>query len=195
MKPSLLLLRVAAALLATAILPAATPVAPPEARPTVITSDLFEMHSTDTETISVFDGNVVVTATGLRLTCDHLVVVSIRIGEESDTVGKQDRFKSLLAVGRVRIEQGEREATCDRAEVLPREDRITLTGKPVVTDHGNGTVATGDPLILLRNERRIIGRDVKLTAPSLKDLGFDPTQPPPEADGAKQPPPKAAPPK
>jgi len=195
LKPSFRLLRVVAALLAAAVLPAATPVAPPEAQLTVITSDLFEMHSTDTETISVFDGNVVVTATGLRLTCDHLEVVSVRIGDESDTVGKQDRFKSLLAVGRVRIEQGEREATCDRAEVLPREDRITLTGKPVVTDHGNGTVATGDPLILLRNERRITGRNVKVTAPSLKDLGFDPKQSPPEADASKPPAPKSAPPK
>jgi len=173
--------RSAIALFAATVLRAATPIPEPAAEPTVITSDTFEMVSSGKETVSVFDGSVVVTATGLRLTCDHLEVVSTRIGDDNDTVGKQDRFKSLLAVGRVRIRQGEREAACDRAEVLPREDRITLTGHPVVTDHGNGTVATGDPLVLLRAERRVTGRDVRITAPSLKDLGFDPQQPPPEA--------------
>lgn len=157
-------------------------------QPTVITSTSFDMRSTDTETTSVFDGNVVVTATGLKLTCDHLEVVSVRIGDKEDTIGKQDRFKSLIAVGNVRIQQGEREATCGRAEVKPREDRITLTQNPVVTDRGNGTVATGDPLILLRNERRVRGTNVKITAPSLKDLGFDPKQAPPASDPVPPPP-------
>ena len=55
-------------------------------------------------------------------------MISARVGEKDDTVGKQDRFKSLIAVGNVHIVQGEREATCARAEVRPREDRITLTG-------------------------------------------------------------------
>lgn len=147
--------------------------------PTVITSDSFDMSSTDTETTSVFDGRVTVTGTGLKLTCDHLEVISARIGEKDDTVGKQDRFKSLIAVGRVHIVQGEREATCARAEVRPREDRITLTGNPVVTDHGNGTTATGDPLVLLRRERQVTGKNVKITAPPIRDLGFDPKSAPP----------------
>ena len=34
-------------------------------------------------------------------------------------VAKDNRFKSLIATGRVRIVQGEREASCDRAEVMP----------------------------------------------------------------------------
>jgi len=49
---------------------------------------------------------------------------------KQDTLGKQERFKSLVATGKVRIVQGEREATCEHAEVLPGEDRITLTGGP-----------------------------------------------------------------
>lgn len=147
--------------------------------PTVITSDSFDMKSSDTETTSIFDGRVTVTGTGLRLTCDHLEVISARVGEKDDTVGKQDRFKSLIAVGNVHIVQGEREASCARAEVRPREDRITLTGNPVVTDRGNGTTATGDPLILLRRERQVTGKNVKITAPPIRDLGFDPKSPPP----------------
>lgn len=161
-----------------------------ENEPTVITSDSFDMSSTDTETTSIFDGRVTVTGTGLRLTCDHLEVISARVGEKDDTVGKQDRFKSLIAVGRVHIVQGEREATCARAEVRPREDRITLTGNPVVTDRGNGTTATGDPLVLLRKERQVTGKNVKITAPPIRDLGFDPKSPPPSVTVPGAPAPK-----
>jgi lipopolysaccharide export system protein LptA len=183
------LLRLAVALLAGASCPSLPGAAEPS-EPTVITSDRFDMRSTEAETVTIFDGRVAVTGTGLRLTCDHLEVVSARIGDKEDTIGKQDRFKSLTAVGRVKIKQGDREAECGRAEVRPREDMITLTENPVVTDRGNGTVAKGDPLIMMRNERRVRGTNVTITAPSLKDLGFDPKQTPP-APGA----PKAEPPK
>ncbi len=182
------LLRLFACLWATLLLAAAVGAA--ENQPTVITSDSFDMSSTDTDTTSIFDGRVTVTGTGLRLTCDHLEVISARVGEKDDTVGKQDRFKSLIAVGRVHIVQGEREATCARAEVRPREDRITLTGNPVVTDHGNGTTATGDPLVLLRKERQVTGKNVKITAPPIRDLGFDPKSPPPSVTVPGAPAPK-----
>jgi lipopolysaccharide export system protein LptA len=146
---------------------------------TVIESQSLEMRSTDTETISVFTGNVTVTGNDIRITCDRLDVVSVRKGDRQDTVGRQDRFKSLVATGRVRIVQGDREATCERAEVLPGADTITLTGRPMVIDRGNNSTATGEPLILYRGQRRVDGTNVRLTLPPLKDLGFDKNQPPP----------------
>jgi lipopolysaccharide export system protein LptA len=158
-------------------LPAAA--APAPVPDTVILSQSCEITSTDTQTLSVFTGNVIVTGNNIRLTCDRLDVVSLRSGSKQDTLGKQDRFKSLLATGKVRIVQGDREATCERAEVLPEEDRITLTGRPTVTDHGNNSTATGEPLILYRGQRRITGSNVRITLPPLKDLGFDKRQPPP----------------
>jgi len=149
---------------------------PPE---TVIESQSLDMRSTDTETISVFTGNVTVTGNEIRITCDRLDVVSLRKGDRQDTVGKQDRFKSLIATGKVRIVQGDREATCERAEVLPGADTITLTGRPMVVDRGNNSTATGEPLILHRGQRRVDGTNVRITLPPLKDLGFDKHQPPP----------------
>jgi len=146
---------------------------------TVVEAAACEIQSTDTQTVSVFTGNVTVTGNNIRLTCDRLEVVSLRSGDRADTIGRQDRFKSLVATGRVRIVQGDREATCERAEVLPGEDRITLTGRPMVVDHGNNTTATGEPLILYRGDRRIRGTNVRITLPPLKDLGFDRRQPPP----------------
>lgn len=166
---------------------------------TVITSDRFDMKGSDTDTTSVFDGHVVVTATGLRLECNHLVVVSARIGDKDDTIGEQDRFKSLVATGNVRIVQGDRVATSGRAEVLPLEDRITLTENPMVVDHGgdsrnpDGTIdhrgdttATAEEIYMLRNERQVRGKNIRLTGPPLRDLGFDPKQPPPAPDAQKK---------
>jgi lipopolysaccharide export system protein LptA len=146
---------------------------------TVIVSQSCEIASTDTQTLSVFTGNVVVTGNNIRITCDRLDVVSLRSGTKHDTLGKQERFKSLVATGSVRIVQGDREAACDHAEVLPGEDRITLTGHPIVTDHANNTTATGEPLILYRGERRITGRNIRIVLPPLRDLGFDKHLPPP----------------
>ncbi len=157
--------------------PALAAVAAPQ--DTVIEAESCDIRSTDTQTVSVFTGNVTVTGNDIRITCDRLEVVSLRTGAKDDTIGKQERFKGLVATGRVRIVQGDREATCERAEVLPGEDRITLTGHPMVVDHGNNTTATGEPLILYRGQRRVDGTNVRITLPPLKDLGFDKNQPPP----------------
>jgi lipopolysaccharide export system protein LptA len=145
----------------------------------VVEAASCEIQSTDTQTVSVFTGNVTVTGNNIRLTCDRLEVISLRSGDRSDTFGQQDRFKSLVATGKVHIVQADREATCERAEVLPGEDRITLTGRPMVVDHGNNSTATGEPLILFRGDRRVRGTNVRITLPPIKDLGFDRRQAPP----------------
>jgi lipopolysaccharide export system protein LptA len=151
---------------------------------TVITSDSATSQSSDIETTSYFRGHVVVLGTNLRIECDDLQVISQRSGDKADTFGQQNSFKYILATGNVRITQGDREAICGRAEVLPQENKITLTGSPVVTDHGNGVTYAGEPLVLYRNERRVEGKNVRITAPPIKDLGFDKDEPPP----APQPP-------
>lgn len=153
---------------------------------TVIDSEDFEAQSTDTETTSYFRGHVVVVGTDLRIECDQLKVISARTGDKSETIGGQSNFKYILATGHVRIVQGDREAVCGAAEVLPQENKITLTDHPVVTDHGNGTVFAGEPLILYRNQRRVTGEHVHITAPPIRDLGFDKNEPPPKPPAQTQ---------
>lgn len=142
-------------------------------QPTVIVSEAMDMKSTDTESRSLFTGNVVVTGTNLRLSCDRLEVVAIREKDDTATIGKIERFKSLVAEGNVRIVQGDREAACGKAVVLPGDNKITLTDKPVVTDRGVGWTWTGDELLLLRGERQVLGKNVRIVGPTVKDLGFD----------------------
>jgi lipopolysaccharide export system protein LptA len=154
----------------------------PDAPPTVVTCDLLEMQSSATETTTYCTGHVVVTGNDLRLTCDKLKTISTRIGDKSDTVGSQDRFKYLLATGNVYIVSAEREAACGRAEVLPNEEKITLTENPVVTDRANGTVATGDELVMLKGQEKVTGKQVRIVMPPVKDIGFH--TPAPTSNGA-----------
>lgn len=147
--------------------------------PTEITSNELDMWSTDEETNGVFTLNVVVTGTNLKITCDRLEVIATRIGDKAVTVGKLEKFKYLLATGRVHIVQGDREANCGRAEVFPREDKIVLTENPVVIDKSNGSVAAGDRITMLRGQRRVQVDKPRVTLPEIKDLGFDKNTPPP----------------
>lgn len=146
---------------------------------TVITCEgLFETVSTDTETFSTFRDKVIVTGNNLKLYCDFLKVVAIRKGDPNATIGQYGYFKSLVATGNVRIVQGDREATCGRAEVFPGEDRIVLSEDPVVRSLDDQYVAAGPKLVLYRGQRRAViegtpEERVRLTLPAIKDLGFE----------------------
>jgi lipopolysaccharide export system protein LptA len=161
-----------------------------EPQNTVIDCEQFDWRSTDKETTSVFTGKVVVTGTNLRLTCDRLEIVATRKGDPAATIGKLDSFKSFIAIGNVRIIQGDREAACGRAEVLPGDNKIVLTGQPVVVDHSVNWTWTGDELEMLSGERQIRGKNARFTGPPIKDLGVDkpkPAEPAPVAATPKQP--------
>ena len=150
-----------------------------ELPPTVIEcSGLAETISTDTETIATFSDQVVVTGNNLKLYCDNLKVVAVRKGDPTATLGSYGYFKSLVATGRVRIVQGDREATCGRAEVFPNEDRIVLSEEPVVRSFDDHYIATGPRLLLYRGQRRAVieGNNenrARITLPAIKDLGFE----------------------
>lgn len=170
-----LLLAVAFAAEPRAAEKAATPPgAPPVA--TVIESGSADMISSAHETTFTFRQNVSVTATNMKITCDELVVVARRSGDAAATIGKQENFKSLIATGNVRIIQSDREATCGRAAVYPGEDKVELTGNPVVRSIKEGWEQTGPKMILYRGERKAVIEGTpderpRLTLPALKDLG------------------------
>lgn len=150
-----------------------------EPPPTVITCEgAAETLSTDTETIATFSRNVVVEGNNITLFCDFLRVVATRKGDPAATIGEYGNFKSLVATGKVRILQGDREATCGRAEVFPGENRIVLSESPVVRSLDDEYIATGPRLVLYRGERRAViegtpDAPARITLPPIKDLGFE----------------------
>lgn len=146
---------------------------------TELVADRMEMVSTGDETRAVCEGNVVLTSTNLKITCERLEVVAVRIGEEDEALPAIERFKYLLATGRVHIVQGDREATCGRAEVLPREDKVVLTEDPVLLDRSSDYVAAGERITLWRGERRVEIEKPRFTGPPLKDLSAEAEDAPP----------------
>lgn len=157
--------------------------------PTVITSTKLEMWSNPegTETQAIFTGNVTVTGNEIKLTCDRLDIIADSAGEKNTTISTLEKFRALIATGKVNIVQADREANCGRAEVYPRQDKIVLTEKPVVIDHSNGSVATGDIIEMYRGQRRVTGTNVHITLPAMKNLGYDKNQPAPKPETAPAP--------
>lgn len=179
-------LRLLTALAATGLLPVLAPAQSAALQNTVIESDgPGEMVSTDAETIITFRDNVRVTGTNMKLNCDYLEVVVVRTGDKTATLGKLDKFRSMLATGNVRMIQGDREAACGRAEVRPEEEKVVLSGNPVVVDHDQNTRIAGEKITMLRGQRRVEVEKPILTAPAIKDLGVDKTPAP--AETVKQP--------
>ena len=153
------------------VIPARAQTAPaPTPVPTELLSDHLEMSSTDTETFVLATGQVILTGTNLRITCDRLEITAVRLGDKSATVGNLEKIKYILAIGSVRIVQGDREATCQRAEVFPREDKVVLSGEPVIIDHSNGFVAAGEKIILFRGKREVLVDKPRFTGPPVGDL-------------------------
>jgi lipopolysaccharide export system protein LptA len=162
---------------------------------TRVSSHKLSMKTVGTETRSVLDGlpdkQVTLTGTNIQIFCDHLEIIAVGVNDKDSTVPDMEKFKYLLATGRVRIVQGEREATCGRAEVFPREDRLELTEGPVVRDHGADTLLKGSRIVMRRGQREVEVFDSEADAPAIKDLGFDKNQPPAKKTDA--PPPTAPP--
>lgn len=160
----------------------------PGANATVITAASYVMWETPDElTHATLDENVTVIATDTRLACDHL---ELTVAPEKQPAApaspgaqaKTEPLQHLLATGNVRLEQASREVTGGRAEVLPLEDKITLTQNPVIIDRAIDATATGDIFVLNRLGRRLTGENVNVTLPPLKDLGPAAQKNPPPAD-------------
>lgn len=151
------------------------PTTPPQ--PTTLTCDHMDMWSEGEDTKAICTGKVTVTGTNLKIVCDRMELTATRISEKSGAVPALDKFRYLLATGNVSITQGTRVATCGRAEVLPREEKVILTEDPVVTDHATGFVSAGERITMLRGQERVEVEKPRFTGPPIKDLGFEKKSP------------------
>lgn len=144
-----------------------------EPQKTTLTCEHMDMWSEGEETKAICTGKVTLTGTNLQLVCDRLELTATRIGKDTGSVPDLEKFRYLLATGHVSITQGSRAATCGRAEVLPREDKVVLTEDPVVIDHAMDFVTAGERITMLRGQERVEVEKPRLTGPAIKDLGFD----------------------
>jgi hypothetical protein len=166
---------------------AAVRAAEPAAQKTTLDCDYAEMWSVGNETHGVCTGSVTLVGTDLKIVCDRLEFTALGIGDKTATLPTLDKFKYMLATGHVVILQADREATCGRAEVLPREDKVVLTENPVLIDHGTDWTTKGEKMTMLRGERRVIVEKSHVIGPALRDLGYDKSPATTPADGVTQP--------
>ena len=180
-------LRPLLALTAGLLLPALALAQAAAPQATVITSvGPGVMVSTDKETTITFRDQVEVTGTNMRLACDYLEVVVLRSGDQSATIGKLEKFRSMLATGNVHITQGDREAACGRAEVLPEQDKIILSDTPVIVFKAENARQAGRKITMYRGQRKVEIEEPVTTLPPIKDLGFT-AEPKPGAPAAEAP--------
>ena len=147
------------------------------ARPTELTCAHTEIWSVGQETRGICTGAVTLIGTDLKITCDRLEFTALGVGDRNSTMPTLEKFKYMLATGHVVIVQGDREAVCGRAEVLPQADKVVLTENPSVVDRGTGWTNAGEQITLLHGERRVIVDKAHVVGPAIKDLGFDQAKP------------------
>lgn len=147
---------------------------------TVLDCDRAEIWSERNETHGICTGSVTLVGTNIKLVCDRLEFTALG-SDSTSTLPPLERFRTLVATGHVRIVQGDREATCGRAELLPHENKIVMTEAPVVVDHGEDQTLSGERITMFRGERRVIVEKSHMVGPSIKDLGFDNREPAPPA--------------
>lgn len=175
--------------------------AEPAPQKTRLAAEFTEMKTVGNETHVICtrskDAPVTLTGTDLKIVCDRLEIIALGRPDEKSTVPILERFKYLLATGGVNIVQGDREAICGRAEVFPLENKIELTEKPVIKDHGTDWTGSGSKITMFRGERRVRIEQTELEGPPIKHLGFDPKQPAPTPNAAPEgtAPPASTPPK
>jgi len=157
--------------------------APDDAKPVIqteIESVRLRVQNDGENAYFQFSESVTLTATNMKVECDSLEVFATREAEAQSNIGKFSAIKEIIASGNVRIVQDERTATCQKAVVQPNEQRIVLSGNPVVEQPG-GRIVTFNPedeIILDRGNGRITintkgPRKLRLTSSAISDLGFE----------------------
>ena len=116
-----------------------------ERKPTTITSDHLEVNRK--LHWAVYSGDVV-----LQDRENDITILSDRLEFFFDE--KMEEVKKAVAVGSVRVNSGTRRSTSERAEYLPAEQQVVLTGNPKVWQEDD--LVSGSKITIFFNEDRAI---------------------------------------
>ena len=146
----------------------------------------------DGNVVSLF-GDVRVTDSAIRLESEKLVVETdpnadssplLDVSAASEKSGEKPAVRRAVAEGAVHVFYEGRELTCARAEVLPPENLITLTGEPKVVSLEEKSALSGDrvEVLLARDVIEVFSasgdspsrRRVEATLPEFSELSAAP---------------------
>jgi len=143
--------------------------APKKGEPIIIVSDRLDAYNE--EKLVVFSGNVVATQLDRVIKADRILVFNKKdkpakeasIERKSET--EAGDIERIEAKGNVRVTQGERIVTGEDAVFFNDDQKIIMTGNPVMREGVN--VIRGDRIIVLLDEDRGIvesSKDKRVTA-------------------------------
>jgi lipopolysaccharide export system protein LptA len=98
----------------------------------------------------IFEDNVHVRHCQMTMTCDRLRVAQDASGQ---------RIEWIIAMGDVRVQQGERHIRAERAEYIDAEQKLILTGNPRAWETQEQNELTGEEIVVfLREEKLLVKR-------------------------------------
>lgn len=115
---------------------------------TVITSQKLSFNYRSR--FAVFEGNVFVSDPQVQIWADRMTVI----------FEKDNSMKMVTAAGNVRIQESDRNATCEKAVYDVRSGKFILSGSPVV--RRGQEFLKGKVLVFWRNEETMEGEEVEL---------------------------------
>jgi lipopolysaccharide export system protein LptA len=128
--------------------------AAPAANPMVIQSNTLEMN--DVEKIVTFTGDVHAKRDDFTIACEKMVVFYDKAPSPDRSEEFNSKIKRIVATGKVRIDRAEGgTATAEKGEYFQDEEKLVLTGRPVVKQ-GNDFVEGNQITLFLRENRSVV---------------------------------------
>jgi lipopolysaccharide export system protein LptA len=134
-----------------------------ETRPMVINSKTLEMD--EVSKVVTFTGDVNAKKGDFIIDCQKMLVYYKKSGKDKTIIENETKILKIVATGQVRISRAQGGlATAEKAVYFEDDEKIVLTGKPVVKQ-GNDFVEGDSITIFLKENRSVvessIGKKVK----------------------------------
>jgi lipopolysaccharide export system protein LptA len=103
--------------------------------------------------VFIFEEKVRVLRCAMTILCDRLQVMN-------DTSDKS--IEQIVATGNVRFQQGKHSAVAERADYFESEQKLVLTGNPRVWDTQEHDELTGEEIVLLLQEEKVLVKQARV---------------------------------
>ncbi len=124
-----------------------------EGGPTTLDVSSERMTFDSKTRIFVFEEKVRIVRCTMTIVCDRLQVMN-------DT--NERNIEQIIATGNVRFQQGKRSAVAERADYFESEQKLVLTGKPRVWDTQEHDELTGEEIVLLLQEEKVLVKQARV---------------------------------
>jgi lipopolysaccharide export system protein LptA len=124
-----------------------------EGAPTTLDVSSERMIFDSKTRIFVFEEKVRVVRCTMTIICDRLQVMNN---------ASEKNIERIIATGNVHFQQGKRSAVAERADYFESEQKLVLTGNPRVWDTQEHDELTGEEIVLLLQEEKVLVKQARV---------------------------------